>query len=437
MIGGGVFTLSGLAVDQAGPAALLAYLVAGGVMMLSALSFVVISSRSKPGDSGYAPLGEILSPGWRFVVMWGFYLNAVTCIAFVLVSFGSYLNEYFVKSLGPTPAALLAVAAIALLNLGPADLVGKAETWLVGMKVCILILLAGYGLAHFGAIEWSPFFAGEHGSVLTVTAMLFTAYTGFNVVTNMAGSVRDPDRTVPRAIVISILIAALVYMGVIIALLASGESDFGAAGLGKAASALMGSWGEYLVAFAACISTLSGANANLLGASELMIRLSAQGDVPEGVGHMTRRGHPVFAVLLAGGIGAALIAISGGGQTIVSLSNVTAIFAMLVVNVGAFQLARKGWPGEGVRLPGGVLIPVLGFAAAAVQLPSLGLQAVLTGTFMMIIGGAMYAARQWKWLAGDLAGLKQRIHALETPLMRALRRMEKAVGVGTPGLGKG
>jgi hypothetical protein len=152
---------------------------------------------------------------------------------------------------------------------------------------------------------------------------------------------------------------------------------------------------------------------------------------------MSRRGHPVFAVLLAGGIGAALIALSRGGSTIVSLSNVTAILAMLVVNVGAFRLARRGWPGKGVKLPGGVLIPALGFAAAAFQLPSLGWEAVLIGTFMMIMGGAMYAARQWKWLAGDLEELKRRIRALETPLLRALRSAEKAVGIGSPGAGKG
>jgi amino acid transporter len=343
------------------------------------------------------------------------------------MSFGSYLNEYFVKSLGATAAALIAVAAIALLNLGPADLVGKAETWLVGLKVCILILLSGYGLAHIGAIHWTPFFPEAKSSVLGATAMLFTAYTGFNVVTNMAGSVRDPDRTVPRAIIISILVATAVYMGVIIALLASGQSGFGAAGLGKAATALMGPWGGPLVAFAACVSTLSGANANLLGGSELMIRLAAQGDVPAAAGRLSRRGHPVFGVLLAGGIGAVLIALSRGGTLIVSLSNVTAIFAMLVVNVGAFQLARKGWPGKGMRLPGGVTIPVLGFAAAAAQLPSLGLEAVLTGTFMMVIGGVMYGLRQWKWLAGDLVEMKRRIRVLETPLARALRSLEHAV----------
>lgn len=427
MIGGGVFTLSGIAVDQSGPSAILAYLIAGVVMLLSALSFVVVSSRSKAGDSGYAPLGDILSPGLRFVVMWGFYLNAVTLIAFVLISFGSYLNQYFLKGFSPLVGSLLAVLAIALLNLGPADMVGKAETWLVALKVSILLILIGYGLAKIGAISWTPFMQGGAKSLFTTTAMLFTAYTGFNVVTNMAGSVKDPNRTVPRAIVISMAIAATVYIGVIIALLASGQHDFGSAGLGKAATALMGSWGGPLIAFAACVSTLTGANANLLGASELMIRLANQGDIPPAAGRMSRRGHPIFSVLLAAVVAAVLIVASRGGDLIVDLSNVTAIFAMLVVNVGAFRLAYQGWPGEGVRLPGGVTLPVLGFVAAAFQLPSLGLEAVLIGAAMTLAGYVMFAFRHKTWFGGDLAEVRRKVSDLETPLARALRRLERGI----------
>jgi amino acid transporter len=430
MIGAGVFTLSGLAVDKAGPSAILAYLIAGLVMMLSALSFVVISSRSKTGESGYAPLGEILSPAWRFLAMWGFYLNAVISIAFVLVSFGSYLQQYFVKSLGSNAAALMAVAAIALLNLGPADLVGKAETALVGLKMGILLLLAGYGLARFGATTWTPFIPQGGTSLLGATALLFTAYTGFNVVTNMAGSVRDPDRTVPRAIIISIIIAGLIYMGVILALLASGLSEFGEAGLGKAATELMGSWGGPLLAFAACVSTLSAANANVLGSSELLIRLARQGDVPPAAGRMSKRGHPVFSVVLAGGIAALLIVFAKGADLVVSLSNVTAIFAMLIVNLGAFRLSLRGWPGEGVRLPGRWVIPALGFIAAGMQLPSLGLEAFLLGTAMTAAGYVMFALRHETRLGGDIRELERRVRHLETPLGRALRHRHPGQGTG-------
>jgi basic amino acid/polyamine antiporter, APA family len=69
MVGGGVFALSGTAINEAGPAALLSYVLAGVVMFLSALCFVAVSGRARPGDSGYGQIGTILGPGWRFVVM--------------------------------------------------------------------------------------------------------------------------------------------------------------------------------------------------------------------------------------------------------------------------------------------------------------------------------------------------------------------------------
>lgn len=420
MIGGGVFTLSGVAVDQAGPAALLGYLIAGLVMLLSALSFVAIASRSRSGDSGYAPIGDILGPQWRFLTMWAFYVNAVTCIAFVLISFGSYLQQYFLSGLGPGAAALLAVLVLALLNLGPADAVGRAETFLVALKVAILLLLVGFGLAAVGDAEFVPFAPGGSDSILHVTALLFTAYTGFNVVTNMAGSVRRPERTVPLAIVLSILISAAVYMGVIVALLASGERNFGDAGLGKAATALMGDWGGLLVAFAACVSTLSGANANVLGSSELMIRLSAQGDVAGVWGGLTRHGHPAASVIFASAL-ATILVVAGGTDSIVALSNVTAIFAMLVVDVAAFRLALGKWPTPGIRLPGGVLIPSLGFATAALQLPSLGWGNVAVGAALVLAGLFVYSLRHRPELSRDTGPVLRAIERLETPLARALR----------------
>lgn len=421
MIGGGVFTLSGVAVDEAGPSAVFGYLIAGAVMLLSATSFSAVASRSKAGDSGYASIGTILGPQWRFLTMWAFYLNAVTCLAFVLISFGSYLKQYFVPSAPVTLAALLAAVALALLNLGPADLVGRAETFLVTLKVAILLLLIVYGLIALSPGDLQPLTPQGGGSLLRVTAMLFTAYTGFNVVTNMAGSVRRPERTVPLAIMLSILISAVVYVGVIIALLASGEENFGEAGLGKAAEALMGPWGGVLVAFAACVSTLSSGNANVLGSSELMIKLAAQGDVAGRWGKLTRHNHPAASVLLATAIVIPLVTFGSLGA-IVAISNVTAIAAMLIVNVAAFKLARQGWPEPGIRLRGGVFLPVVAFVTAAAQFPSLGWSAVLVGLGMVFAGLFIYVLRHRPELGADTGPVLRAIERLETPLARALRR---------------
>lgn len=78
-----------------------------------------------------------------------------------------------------------------------------------------------------GCYTFVPFAPQGGLSIPRATAMLFTAYAGFNVVTNMARSVRKPEKTVPLAIVLSLLISAVVYTGVILALLASGQSDIG------------------------------------------------------------------------------------------------------------------------------------------------------------------------------------------------------------------
>ncbi|MEV8635790.1 APC family permease, partial [Streptosporangium sp. NPDC051023] len=378
MVGGGVFTLSGTAVNEAGPAALVSYLTAGAVMLLSALSFVTVSSRARPGDSGYGPIGDILSPVWRYVVMWGFYLNGLTIITFLLVSFGEYLHRYFLPGLGVTVAALVAGVLVTWLNLGPADLVARTETLVVALKIALLLVFVAWGLAHFGAIHFVPFAPHGAGGVLSASALLFTAYTGFNVVTNMAGSVRDPGRTVPIAVMGSVLISAALYTGVVLAMLASGVRTFGAAGVGQAAEALMGAWGGYAIAFAACLSTLSGANANMLGASEIMLRMVARGDVPPIAGRTTRRGHPLFSVLFVG-IAAAVLVLVSDTTTVVGLANVGALVSMVVVNVAAGRLALRGWPGKGMRLPGGIALPTVGALSCLAQFPSLGWVPVVTG----------------------------------------------------------
>jgi APA family basic amino acid/polyamine antiporter len=399
MVGGGVFTLSGTAINEAGPAALLSYLIAGVVMFLSALCFVAVSARARPGDSGYGPVGTILGPGWRFLVMWGFYLNALTITTFLLVSFGDYLHQYFVAGAGTILAALVAVIALTALNLGTADIVGRAETYVVAVKLAVLVFLAAWGLSALAGPALRPFAPTGAGSILGASALLFTAYTGFNVVTNMAGSIRSPRRNVPLAVMLAVLISGLVYLGVVVAMLASGVRHFGPAGVSDAATALIGAWGGYLVAFAACLSTLSGANANILSGSEITLKLVAQGDLPPAV------------------------------DRIVVIANVTALVAMIVVNAAAFRLARRGWPGEGMRLPGGVLLPTVATLACLTQFASIEVTWTVIAIVLMLGGLILFFLRhEQRYGRGVAEGAAAAILALETPLARSLRRREAVKG---------
>jgi APA family basic amino acid/polyamine antiporter len=421
MVGGGVFTLSGTAINDAGPAAIISYLSAAVIMMVSALSFVAVSARASAGDSGYGPIGSILGPGWRFLAMWGFYINGMAMLTFLVVSFSEYVNQYFFDGLGLTVTALLAAVAVLALNLGPTALVGKAETYVVAAKIALLLVFVMVGLAHLGDAQFEPFAPGGASAISSTTALLFTAYTGFNVVTNMSGSVANPARTVPIAVLGSILISCLIYVGVVLAMLASGVESFGPAGVGEAAQALMGDGGAYMIALAACLSTLSGANANVLATSELSLRLVSQGDVPPVLGRTSAGGHPYISVLALGAVTFVLV-IAANVDNIVTLANAGALLAMAVINAACAGLVRKGWPGEGLRLPGGYLLPALGLITCLSQLLTLEWEMVLTGLLLMLAGLVLFRSRHQRHFGAGLAAkARVTIERLETPLGRALR----------------
>jgi amino acid transporter len=417
MVGAGVFVLSGLAVERAGPAALASFVLAGVLVLLSALSFTVVASRAGQGESGYAYVGRALGGYWRFFALWAFYVGGVIGVAVVLSAFGAYVHDFFV---GGVPALVWAVAAavvLTLLNLGPADLIGRAETALVAVNIGILLLLIVFAVLHLDRASFSPFAPHGASSVVTTSGLLFVAYLGFNVVCSMAPEVRDARRTIPRAIVISMAIVVVVYLGVVVALLAGGISTYDEASVGQAAKHLIGSGGGVLIPIGALISTLSAANANILGSSEIMVRLAAKRDVPTVLGRMWH-GHPAVSVL-GGAVLYVVLLLTGNTDAVVSLANVAAIAAMAVINVAAIAAMRDG-SSDGVRLPGGTVLPALGLVSALSQLFFLHWVQVLIGLGLLAAGSVLYLARHRFHHAGAHAELQSEVDRGRTPGVRAV-----------------
>src|SRR5919199_6238175 len=162
MVGAGVFVLSGLAVEKAGPAALVSFALAGVLVLLSALSFAVVASLAQPGETGYGYVRRALGGYAGFLTSWAFWLGGVIGAAFVLNAFGQYMHEFFVGGVPVVVWALIGAAVLTLLNLGPASLIGRAETGLVAIKVAILGLLIVFAFVHLGRAHFTPF--APHGA---------------------------------------------------------------------------------------------------------------------------------------------------------------------------------------------------------------------------------------------------------------------------------
>jgi amino acid transporter len=345
-------------------------------------------------------------------------VSGIFLTAFVLHAFGAYFHDFFWGSASRVALSVAAAVFLSVLNLGPASLIGRAETVLVAIKIAILLLLIAFALAHLGQARFTPFTPHGIGPMVSTSGLLFVAFLGFNVVTNMAGDVKDARRTVPLAIMSSLGIVAVLYCGVVVALLAGQIGTYDEASVGTAAEHLIGTWGGVLIPIGALVSTLSAGNANILGSSEIMVRLAAERDVPTIAGRLWH-GHPAVSVL-AGAIAYVALIINGNTEVMVALANVTAIVAMVLVNAAAIR--AMGDPAHaGLRLPLGAVLPSLGLVTALAQLVFIGWAQTLTGLALVFAGSVVYRLKT-RHHPGHHQVIKDHLARNAGPAGRALRR---------------
>jgi len=394
MIGAGVFVLSGLIIAIAGPSAVISYIICGLAVAFSGLSYAVLASIYPEDGGGYLYARRILGPYPGFLAGFAMYISITIATAFVLLGFGIYANLLTGASFDPRYAALAGLALLAALNLRGAAEAGRVEIGLVAAKVAILAGLILVGLTHVQASDFSPFLPGGASGMLRGVAMIFFAYIGFQVVAMMGGEVKDSAKNVPLATLASIGIVALIYTGVVVALLAARLPSYGGESVFDAAVVYLGPIGGVIVALAALFSTLSSANANILGASRVILEMASEEQIPARFARL-RNGQPANSILLGAGITAILI-LAGNLSFIVELTNVTILVAMMLVNVSALILTGRKTlvsPEKSrFAVPFGPVFPLLGAASCAAMLvtlaPSvlgLGIAILLAGSLLLVI----------------------------------------------------
>ena len=289
MVGGGIFAVLGLAVSMAHGGTVIAFAIAGAVALLTTYAYVKLSV-ALPGQGGTVSylnhaFGRGLLTGSLNVLLW---LSYVIMLSLYAYAFGSYGATFF-------PAGAEAVAkhglitgvilVIGLLNMFSADLIGRAEDWIVGLKLLILTIFIAVGFAGIEPQRLAPAAWAPTVNLVAGGMIIFLAYEGFELIANTAGDMRDPGRTLPRAFYISVigvivlylLIAAVTVGNLPVAKIVAAQ-DYA---LAAAAKPFLGQAGFTLIAVAALLSTASAINATLYGAARLSFVIAKDGELPE------------------------------------------------------------------------------------------------------------------------------------------------------------
>jgi APA family basic amino acid/polyamine antiporter len=398
MIGAGVFVLSGLVIDVAGPGAILSYSICGFIIILSGLSYASLASIFPEDGGGYLYAKRILGPFPGFLAGWGMYVFSVISSAFVLIGFGIYLDLLVGWDLDPRIFALMALLLITVLNLRGIAEAGRAELIMVASKVIILIALVMFGLFHLQGSNLNGFLSSGNGGVVTGISMVFFAYTGFQVAAMMAGEVKESSRMVPLAILSSIAIVMFIYVGVIVALLAADLPSYGSDSVFEAAKVLIGPAGGTIIAIAAIISTLSSSNANIVGASRITMEMASERQFPGRFAKL-RNGQPINSIMLGSFITLFFI-LPGDLSFILDVTNVTVLFTMVLVNVCAVMLCvhRDLLPKDRTyfRIPLKGVVPALGALSCLVMIVFLPVSTILLGAGTILAGSLLYLLEDTK-----------------------------------------
>jgi amino acid transporter len=288
MVGGGIFAVLGLAVQFSGGGTPVAFLIAGIVALLTSYSYakLAVAHPSQGGTVVFLDraFGVDMFTGSMNVLLW---LSYVVMLALYARAFGSYGATFYSGTHDPLIEHLLISGAILVptaLNLLSADMIGRAETWIVGLKIGLLAVFVAVGLAgidpeRLAFATWTP-----PVQLLTGGMIIFVAYEGFELIANAAGDVREPAQVLPRAFYISVggvialyvLVSAVTVGNLPLARIVAAR-DYA---LAEAAQPFLGRPGFTLIAIAALLSTVSAINATLYGASRLSYIIAKEGELP-------------------------------------------------------------------------------------------------------------------------------------------------------------
>jgi len=422
--GGGILILGGVAFEATGPSAVLAFGLNGFLAILTVFSFAEMSAAFPESGGTYVFSKKVLSIRAAFGVGWIIWFASI--VAAVLYALGAgffiaiavnriwesytgtpleWVNTGFTTTVIAVIATLIYTKMLFNKQTSGGNLIniGKLAVFL------ILIIGGGWYISTQSVLDivddYTPFFTEGGFGLLQAMGYTFIAYHGFDLIAAVGGEVKDPERNIPRAMFISLIVAIVIYvlfmLVITVAAVGPGESIAQVSSADPeaivmfAAEAYMGKFGLWLVIIAGILSMLSALYANLLGASHIAFSMAKDRTLPRALGKVDKDwGTPVKAILATAGVLVITIiiipdvAIAGAASSLIFL--ISFAIAHWISILSRLRSDPKDLPFKSPFFP---LIPVVGILSCVGLAVFQGIKVPLAGVIMLVwlgLGGGLY-----------------------------------------------
>ena len=397
IIGAGIFGLPSKVYSLIGTYSLIAFVACALVVALIILCFAEVSSRFDDTGGPYLYAREAFQPAVAFEVGWLIWLARVTAFAANCNLMINYLSYFWLAATNPVWRAsiiVLVVAVLAIINvLGIRQAAIVSNAFTVGKLVpIILFIAAGLFFINPQAYEFGP--APTTGDFSQSVLLLVYAFTGFEMATIPAGEVRDPKKSLPRALLIAIVVVATLYILIQVVCvgtlpgLAQSQKP-----LADAGSRFLGTAGGAIISAGAIISITGNLNILLLSGSRLPFAMAEQKQLPAFIGSIHRKFFtPYVSILITAGI-MLFLTLKSSFLTALTISTIARLvtYAATCIALPVFR-ARREMPEPAFRLPGGTVVAILALLLIVWLLMNSTLVEAKAATWAAAVGLLIYLA---------------------------------------------
>lgn len=381
MVGAGVFAAIGPAAEAAGSWLVLGLALAGVVAYCNAVASAQLAAQYPLSGGTYVYGRERLGDWWGFAAGWCFVTGKTASCAAMALTFGAYVAPG--SGLVQRLLGIVAVTALTAVTLRGIERTAHLTRWLVGVSVGVLVLTVAILLTS-GETEAGRLTVGEPDlySVLQAAGLLFFAFAGYARIATLAEEVRDPARTIPRAIVTALAAVLVLYLAVAVSALAVAGPDALAASSAplRTAVELAGvEWAKPVVTIGAVVASLGALLALLAGVARTAFAMGRNRDLPARVAAVhPRRSVPHVAQIAVAAVVVLLVA-TIDLRGMIGFSSFGVLLYYAVTNASAWTQGKEArrWPRP---------LQAIGLAGCLILVVTLPFVSVVAGAAVLAAG---------------------------------------------------
>ncbi|MDZ7838378.1 MAG: amino acid permease [Actinomycetota bacterium] len=402
MISSGLFVLPGLAHAKAGPAAVISYFLAGLLALIGVLNIAELVTAMPKAGGDYFFITRGLGPAIGTVAGMLSWFSLSLKSAFALVGIAAFIRIIFEFNMQALAIALcLIFVAINFLGVRQAS---KTQVIMVAFLLAILVIYIGFSLPRISIARFGTFAPNGIMSVFSTTGFVFVSYGGLLKISSIAEEVKDPKRTLPLGLILSLAVTTVIYGVVVfitIGLVEPSQLDNSLTPISDGASVSMGMGGIILLSIAAILAFISTVNAGILSASRYPFALSRDGLFPAMFRKIHKRFHTPYIAIFATGLFIIIFLfleldlLVKVASTIVILAYILSILSVIVLRSSNLQNYRPGF-----RAPFFPWIQIAGIMGFIFVIIEMGRNAIILSVALIVVGIIIYLAYGRKRVKG-------------------------------------